>query len=420
MKPLKCLRAAARGLLLLLLMLLCDPASAADGPARADTYEKIAGVPIESVVPPAFLRSAMYTLEPTALAADNFYHFKISSDHRNYAVTSRAMLRVRLHEIATVAELMPKLGASNITLDRRPGGRRGVGSEDVVDILTDPIGTAAQLLGNIQYNVNETFSGGSDDDAPERPPTASVDLAPDPHKRSAAAQLGVDVYSSSPQLQALLEAVARARSGGKTLSSFSPLIRNVYAGASFGSGVPNMQLDSRLKNTSSEDLNAELVNTLDALGVAAPIRIAFLTHPAFTPRTRLYFVSYVELLADVDRVAQLVEAATSAQTEADAVAYVNYARMLAYYQINAGRLTAVVTGARFPTLATADRHAVLALPLDYLAWTEAVAAAADTLHDIRQARGLDRFIVLLAGSPTARAREELERRQIEVHPEYSF
>ena len=403
-----------------LLLMLSGGVAANDAPGQAPAYEEPTSVAIESVVPGAFLRSANYTLDSHVQAADNFYHFRISTDHGNYSVTSRAMLRIRLHEIATVAEIMPTLGESNISFDRTPGGRRGVGSEDVVDILANPIGTASQLLDNLQYNVNETFIGSSADEAPALPASASVDLTPDPHKRSAAAQLGVDVYSSNPQLQALLEAVAQARSSGKTLSSFSPLIRDVYAEKPFGNGALDLDLDSRLKNTSSEDLNAELVDALTELGVAAPVRIIFLTHPAFTPRTRVYFAAYLKLLAGVERVAQLVTAATSAQTEADAMAYVNYARMLAWYQVAGGGLTSVVTEMRFPTLATSDGNAVLALPVDYLAWTKSVAEAADTLHRIRRDQGLDRFIVLLAGAPTARATQELQRRHVEVMGDYSF
>ena len=112
--------------------------------------------------------------------------------------------------------------------------------------------------------------------------------------------------------------------------------------------------------------------------------------------------------------------AAAAVTEADALAYVDYARMLAYYQINGGGLVRVVTASRYPTLANAGNAAVLALPVDYLAWTAGVAAAAEILREIREREGFDEFLLLLAGRPTERAARELAGRRVEVRADYSF
>ena len=159
---------------------------------------------------------------------------------------------------------------------------------------------------------------------------------------------------------------------------------------------------------------------MQGLNVDAATRIAFLTHSAFTPRTRLYFTNYASLLKPLKNIDLLFAAALNAVTEADAQAYVAYVRMLAYSQLQHGQLTEVITASRFPTIATSDGHAVLALPIDYLAWTAAVAEAADALHSIRQARGLDLFVVLLAGSLTERASKELAARAVDVQQYYSY
>ncbi len=390
------------------------------GIAAAPAHETPDSVATADIVPQRFVRSAHFELAPAARARDNFYRFTVATDELTYEVTSLAMLRVRLHEIATIAEVTPRLGKSNITLDRSPGGRRGVGSDRVVDILADPVGTASQLLGNIQYNVEQTF--GERDQADTQTPAAQAgrDLNPGPHKRSAAAQLGVDVYSTNPALQRLLGAVADARSAGKTASSFSPLVRNVYAADPFGSGALDARLDSEVKNLPAEELHARVDAALARLGIAPALRIALLTHPAYSPRTRLTLTAYLDILQDVAGLARIVAAAGTAETEADALAYVGYARMLAFNQLNGGGLVEVVTETRFPTLATAGGDAVLALPLDYLAWTPAVEAAADSLDALREERGLATFAVLLAGAPTERAAAALAERGVEVRPHYSF
>ncbi|MGR8919670.1 MAG: hypothetical protein ACU85V_08625 [Gammaproteobacteria bacterium] len=394
-------------------------AAAAAAGAEA-TFETALDMPVEAVLPPALLHSPHYSIEPEVNARENFYHFSVTTDSATYEVTSVAMLRKRLYEIATIAEVEPRLADKPASFDRTPGGRRGVSSERVVDIFADPVGTTSQLLGNLQYNVEQTFDETSEEaDRPARGPGVR-DLDPSPHKRSAAAQLGVDVYSSNVRLQQLLTSVAELRSAGKTRTSFSPFIRNVYAEPSFGSGVFDARLESTIKNTGGPDLNAEIDGMMEELGVPRPTRIAFLTHPAYTPRTRLYFAGYASLMSDVRHLDYLFEAATAARTDADALAYVSYARMLAFYHLQGGRLAEVITQARFPTLATRDGDAVLALPLDYLAWTETVARAADTLHALRTELELDDFVVLLAGTPTLRAADELERRAVTLRPHYSY
>ncbi len=243
--------------------------------AADNAYEEFDEVAVESVVPTKFLHSAHYAIEPRVRADENFYQFTVTTDSATYNITSLEMLRIRLHEIVTMAELEPRLAAKKVRLERSPGGRYGVESERVLDIFTDPVSTATKLLSNIEYNVEKTFQGVDPSDVPKLGGRSEQDLDPGPHKRSAAAQLGVDVYSSNQQLQQLLNAVAQARSAGKVQSSISPLIRNIYAAAPFGSGVLNQRLDSHLKNSSSADLHAEIRGSLHDLEVPDALSIAF-------------------------------------------------------------------------------------------------------------------------------------------------
>ena len=90
------------------------------------------------------------------------------------------------------------------------------------------------------------------------------------------------------------------------------------------------------------------------------------------------------------------------------------------YQVAWGGLAAVVTNARFPAQATVERAVVLAPPLDFLAWTAPVAAVPDALNARRREQHLERCIVPLAGTATARTRAELERRAVEIEPAHSF
>ena len=402
-----------------LVFVLCGYAVALPAASPTNSFERPENVATSSVVPEIFLRSAHYDVDAHARTTHNFYHFSVTSDVGTYEVASLAMLRIRLHEISTIIEVAPNLEQAESALNRAPRGRRGVGSEHVVDILSDPLGTASQLLGNFRYNLEETFAD-RDVAGAATLGRSEIDLRPGPHKRSAASQLGVDVYSSNPHLQTLLASVARARSAGETGVAISPLIRNVYRAPAFGTGLLDAELRSKLKNQDGDDLNGEVRDVLAAAKIKDPLRGAFVTHPAYTPRTRLYFAAYFSLLGAIGESDRIVAAAISARTEVDALAYVNYARMLAHFQLHGGALAQVLNDARFPTLKTADGHGVLALPVDYLAWTAPVAEAAQALGELRTAQQLERFVVLLAGEPTTRTTEELRERTVEVRVNYSF
>jgi len=388
--------------------------------AAAPAYEEPGRVASADVLPRALLRSASYDLADDARVVGNFYRFEVSSDFGEYSVTSRAMLRVRLRELATLAEVTPSLDAPEEGFDRSPGGRRGVASERVVDLLGDPVGTASQLLGNLQHNLEATFVEGAGESSPGGTARGAQDLDPGPHKRSAAAQLGVDVYSSNPALQALLDRLARARSSGDTASLSSPLMSAVHRPPRFGSGVFDLELESLLKNQAASAIALTVEGELAALGVARRERVAFLTHPAYTPRTRLYFVRFLGLLGPLDGLPRLVAAATGARTEVDALAYVDYARMLAHYQVLNRDLARVVGDGGFPALASVNGRGVLALPVDQLSWTAGLDEASAGLAALAARESVRSWTLLLAGEASPRAAVELAARSIELRPAYSF
>lgn len=389
---------------------------------KAQTINRDFDVPepvaVADLLPSAMLRSEHYSLAPYAKPKNNFYTFEINTDEATYEVSSIAMLRVRLHEINTVAAMNFRLAEKSLRSERDPGGRRGVGSERVVDILADPIGTAATLAGNLQYNVEQTLSGASNS-----PATATTvgerDLNPGPHKRAAAAQLNVDVYSTNPHLQALLTTLEAERSAGNTSVSISPLIQGAPS-KSFGSGLLDQRVHSQLKNNAGEAVNAAVAQTLASMGISESLRIRFLTHPAYSPRTRLYVASYLELIAPLKNIDRIMQGGNLAATESDALAFVGYLRMLAFYQLQHGALESVQTQSTYPTLRTLDGNAVMALPLDYLEWSETVADAAASLVEFRRDNTLNLFSLLLAGRVSELARTELEARGIRIIEHYSF
>lgn len=387
----------------------------------AETTTDDLAVKARDVLPPEFFRSVHYEIDEHVTRSRFFYHFKVSSDFGTYSIASVPMLRVRLHEIMTLAEVDHPSSKSSAALDRSPPGRRGVGGDSVAEIFADPLGTAGTLLGNLAHNLEETLVDPDRDESAAAPTDGrGFVVDPGPHKRSAAAQLDVDVYSSNPALQTLLDALARARSAGKMRGPVAPTQLLRVGPVAFGSGVLDERLRSTLKNKSAAEINADVDQRLAAAGVSTAQRTVFLANRNYTPRTRLYFTRYLGLLKQAKGIEQIVQSANSASTEADARAFVNVARMAAFYELTTSHIVRVIGHHNYPVMLTDAGVLILALPIDHFSWSDENAALIASLDSFVAAENALSTTVLVAGSVTDAAKTELAAHGIRLRERYSF
>lgn len=406
--------------LVLLLAVLGSSYAISSAATEADELA-LSGVKARDVLPPAYFRSVYYEIEDDVARSEYFYRFRIDSDYGTFEVSSLTMLQIRLHEIATIADIMPQLSKSGFSLDRAPPGRRGVGGDSVAGILSDPLGTAGQLMGNLTYNLEETFTARPVTKAAATiAATPSVDKDPGPHKRSAAAQLGVDVYSSNGKLQTVLDILADIRSAGKQRQTVAPAQTALIAPPQFGSGVLDARLRSQLKNSSAAEINEDVDRRLQSFGIDTADRIGLLTHQNYTPRTRLYFAAYLKQFAKAENLRGMVAAAVSATTETDALAFVNLARMAAFLSLNGNKIARIITRHGFPVLLTTENDLVVALPIDYFDWTEKNRLLVAELDELKQEVAANSAAIIVAGRISDKAWEELALREVPSQANYSF
>ena len=388
--------------------------------ASAQTESSDVTVEARDVLPPVYFRTVHYEIGDEVTRTPFFYEFTVTSEFGTYRISSVAMLDIRLHEILTLAEVAPQLRGKDLSIDRAPGGQRGVGGDSVAEIISDPLGTAGTLIDNLRTNFEETFIDpfAAQVETVDEPIDA-FEVDPGPHKRSAAAQIGVDVYSRNAELQRTLEVLADARSAGRLRQSIAPTQTLLVGPAPFGSGALDTRLRSKLKNLSAAEVNAEVDRRLEALGVDHGTRVGLLTHQSYSPRTRLYLSAYLGQLKAED-VHHLATAATDATTEADAVAFVNLARMAAFYRLSGHPLARVELRADFPLFVTARNEIVLALPIDHFSWTEANAAIVARLERVAGEIEADRVVILVSGHGDDESRHALATRGIAFNERYSF
>jgi len=397
-------------------LLLAAAASAGAAGLASETQVKA-----REVLPPEFFRSVQYEIADDAAQSTFFYHFRVTSDYGSFEVSSIPMLRIRLHEIITVATVTPVLEKSSESLARDLAGRRGVGGDSVAGIISDPLGTAGKLIGNLAYNFEETFvEPGGNKSAGTTKEFEGFEVDPGPHKRSAAAQLDVDVYSSNTALQRVLDAIAKARSAGNLRGPVALPQDARVTPQEFGSGVLDTRLRSMLKNQSAGEINGEVDTRLAAAGVARATRVEFLTNKSFSPRTRLYLSSYLAQLKQTRRIDHIVTTANTATTEADALAFVNLARMAAFHELTGNHIDRIAMRQNFPVLLTEAKTLVLALPVDHFSWTGENASLIEELEKLASAEGAESVTILIVGRAQDDAAAELIARGVRLFEEYSF
>lgn len=372
------------------------------------------------ILPPSYFRSLEYEIEDDAERTDFFYRFYVTSDYGSLSVNSIPMLRLRLAEINAIAMIEPRLQKLGFAGDLATRGKRGVGGDSVAEILTDPLGTAGALIGNIRFNLEETFSTPVRADvAPTSKVRSETEIDPDPHKRSAAALLNVDVYSSNKVLQGVLERVARAHSAGKLPQLLSVPDPSQVGPIPFGTGNLDARIRSKLKNFSAAEINEEVDSRLMNVGIASATRIALRVHAHFTPRSRLYLSAYLATFKNASNLDHVLQAALSATTEADALAFVNLTRMVAFYRLAGNAVERVVLRRNFPVF-VGNETTLLALPVDRFGWSLENREMLEALLKLAASEQAPNVTIALAGSASKDAREGLAERGIRLVQSYSF
>ncbi|MGR8949683.1 MAG: hypothetical protein ACU84Q_16700 [Gammaproteobacteria bacterium] len=361
-----------------------------------DSFDKDESVATESILPSAFLKSGAYEFEDSAYRENLFYRFSVETNFGRLRISSIAMLRRRLGEVTKLDELQRA----------RPDDEDALNyvaySED--DVYSDALGTAWRIRRptdsgeTASVNVEpEATDGDADKDSP------SIQW------RTAAARVGLDPHSSFPPVKSALQVLSKQLG----TSRFPNDVSAVAAARIFEARLPlddNFEFETAtvIKNSTTSELRAETTRLLNAAGVDLPTRVRFLNNAAYIESDRYRFARLLESVAKLDGKSLLVAGAASVETEVDALAYLNYMRLVSGYNDRAEPLVRILGITRYPALVSSEGVGLLALPIDILPWNERTSELAAELVRIRDKLQLEGFTVLILGKPTERARGKLD------------
>ncbi|MDX1433948.1 MAG: hypothetical protein R3286_16015 [Gammaproteobacteria bacterium] len=402
----------------------------------SQAYEQPPRVKLDDVLPPRVKQSGHHRVSDEVTTLGNMLGFRLESTQGDYQVLSLAMLLERVHEVLVLAQAVDDYQRNNQQLAAELRGVMQVGGDSAMDILTSPIKTTGSLVNQFfVHNIGDTLEELGNISDPNvrrvRDPEARIEKIDyesyqpeDPvlaaHKRSVAAHLDLDVYSTNPRVQAFLDTLAYARTSGNRSAGMATL--SLPRGVEVR--IANGRIANDIRNIVSRDTIRDLYKrntaTLLEAGVPEELVHGFLTHGAFSPRHSTEVSEYLAFLDGTANRGALLESALGAVNEDDALAVVRMARMLARYHESVAPLRALVASASVVIASAGDKDMAVVLPFDLLYWNEQTDKVFSRLEEFANRKGLGKRDLLLGGVISETATRQLARRGFRLHPRFLF
>lgn len=422
-------------------------ASPLDAQLASGAHESLEVARAADLLPPDLLQSGEHRVLDEVKVEGDFFAFEVESAYGVYRVNSIGMLEIRVHEIKTLAQAISQFRRKDrrlatqlrrqITGDDPTRGLQSaprvyaaeqvqIGGTSVASILTSPLSTASEAGNQLAEKAERTA-----DELTRRPGSRNVSTKPDAyinevslnpiagaHKRNVAHQLGLDVYSSNPQVQEFLDSVATARLEG----DFNAGVAMIRVPKSREIRVADGRLDAEiklvLKNLSPEELNEGVDEQLERIGVAAEDRLKFMVHSRYSPTHRTTITAYLDFLRGVKNRGAVIQSAVSGNSEMQAVAHVRLARMLAHYHESVSALKELMLVDGEIMAISEDNRMVVFMPVDIVYWSRRTEDTGTRWKRNAAQRGSSAVEVVLTGTATYVAASGLINQGLEVREEF--
>ena len=310
-----------------------------------------------------------YRIDPSVPVQGYQGQFTVHTDAGDVAADGSDMLRQRVAEVGPTQELQ-KLSQSDVFVDALAKSAAG-GVKAVGRAVTNPVETVKAVpagVGRFFRSVGESVSSAGDGDAGEATKDA---LGINKAKRELARKVGVDPYTTNPQLAARLDELANAAfAGGVSIDvALAVSTAGVAAAVSMTKTVSNLAWE-----LPPEDVKKRNDAELAALKVDEATRAKLLGNRWFTPTLALSYVEATKALGKSSGANAFTALAAGAASESEARFFVAQLRLAQRYGKEGDAIADVIILGKVGAFRTASGKTFVAAPLDYLSYSEGVKA----------------------------------------------
>ncbi len=376
-------------------------------------YEGPTTFKASEAAPAMLLEGKHHRVAPEVKADGYLLRFQLTSDFGPFEAAGKSMLATRVQEIEGLAQLQ-EVSKTEVFVKAAGESVVNVG-KGVVGVVTKPEETAKGIGGAVSgFAVNlgrktkrtaESVTEGSKEEgksATEGAASATEGVAKDvlgvnSAVRRWAQKVHVDPYTTNPVLRKALEDVAKVDASGDIAAKVVvPIPMVVSATATVGDLVWTKDPEELLK---LNEQRLKQAGASDAV-VKALYKNKFWT---LTHQTRL--ASALDAVK-AKGCGDYVDTASRAQTEREALFYVESAEMLARFHA-ATPVAQMLSDSKAVVAKAGDGRAVALVPVDWVAWTEPYAkAVAEIGERSKKELGATGLELQLTGRMSDRAKQE--------------
>ncbi|GAT33585.1 hypothetical protein TSACC_22002 [Terrimicrobium sacchariphilum] len=365
------------------LILLSVPAFA-QTPAAAPLppYEVPPVLDARVILRPEFDRGYNFAVQPPVPTSRGLNHFTIDTADSgvNLAEGNTALIQ-RIAEIQAIAKLREVSRSESYKQALQRAAKSPLALAQ--NLIEHPVGTVGDLgkglwntVNGVGQAVKEAGQGRKQSKYEDSTLEGAIGFSK--AKRQIALSLGVDPYSTNPELQKELKSIAWAAYAGQMTLTGALMPVGGAVGLTLRSVNTGSQTYAALRDLSPADLRLRNLKILLAMGIDRAHANAFLNNPALSPMHQTVIVDSLAQLRGAKGRAIYVKLATAAANETEAIRYTRQAQLLA--AINRSQPISAVFNYRRAPLAM-NQHGALIIPLewDYAAWTKESAGFLDVV-----------------------------------------
>ncbi len=378
--------------------------------AEASPFEAPPQVTVADVLPAALVKDAHHTVRPK-VGMDRLQHtYEIESRFGVYRVTSRRMVEIRAHEIAVLERVTRMEGGPEFL--KSLGQSLAAIPTGAVQLVLDPvdgfkkIGRGLSKTGN---RIKDLVTGGQT--SKYEGSTGGNALYGD-EQREIAAELGLDVYSTNPQVREFLREIGGARAAGSLGVDLASLALPVVGFAAVTTAKWQADVTRLLRDKTPLELWRHNARVLMDLGIPRTTWEPFLRNRNLSPRHKTTITRSLVELQGVKDPGAILEAATLTRDEVGALYHEQQAILLSHVHREGGGLTSLRRVEHVVLGTQPVGREVVFLPVDHVYWMQDFARLVEAIRPAPGAKHATRMHV--RGRITPIARTQLTSRGFEL------
>ena len=333
-------------------------------PAR---YDRISQARASEILPPESLSGPHHKVREDVAIRGPQYYFVVDSDFGQYQAQGQPRLRRLVREINAIAALKEVTKTESFKASFSESALEPFDVfKDLVLHPADTISGVPQGLWTFATTSKQSLTG-SRSQYEDRYLEALITVSK--YKRRYAAELGIDVYTSTPEVQKELNRLGWAAAIANWTPSVILLPASGPGKAIYSASDWTKTLNRLITETSPDILRYQNKNKLEAMGVSSQLRDGFLGHNYYSPRNHTVITECLASMKDAKQKERVIEQALKANSEVDAFTYQQIVEILAGYNRSVSPIIELRVHQGIPVGYAKNGSLVMGFPVDLGRWT---------------------------------------------------